>query len=259
MNNSNLVNIKLLLQYDGSNYSGWQIQHNGVTIQGLITAALVKINQQPVKLYGAGRTDAGVHALGQVANFFTDKALTPQQWQKALNGHLPPDIRVIAASAVPTNFHARFSAIGKHYRYQLIITPTISPFDYRYYYHYPYSLNLDAMQQAASYLLGKHDFAAFATATKKEATTRIIHQLEIVPQATQIIFQLQGNGFLRYMVRTIVGTLLEVGRQQRDPASIPAILQAQDRRLAGPTAPPQGLFLVAVDYPKDVCNLLKID
>jgi tRNA pseudouridine38-40 synthase len=252
MTNSNLRNIKLLLQYDGSNYSGWQIQHNGTTIQGLLTAALSQIHGQPVKLYGAGRTDAGVHALGQVANFFTNKNLTPPQWQKALNGQLPPDIRVVSVAEVSASFHARFSAIGKHYRYQLCTSATVSPFDYRYYYHYPYALNLAAMEQAASYLLGTHDFAAFATATNKDATVRTLHQLTIIsPHPDRLCFQLQGNGFLRYMVRTIVGTLLEVGRQQRPAASIPEILQSQDRRQAGPTAPPQGLFLVAVEYPAE--------
>jgi tRNA pseudouridine38-40 synthase len=241
-------NIKLTLQYDGTDYCGWQTQPNGPTIQGLIADFLARLEGRPVTLHGAGRTDAGVHALNQVANFFTEKNLSCAQLQRAINGNLPPDIRVISVAEVDAAFHARFSARQKSYRYQIALGAVISPFEYRYFYHYPHRLDLAAMRQAARALLGKHDFAAFATASEAGTTTREIVALEIEQTDEKINCLVSGNGFLRYMVRTIIGTLIEIGRGKRAPEEMSDILASRQRGQAGPTAPACGLTLVNIDY-----------
>lgn len=241
-------NLKLSLQYDGTDYSGWQVQPNGPTIQGLLTEVLTRIEGMPVTVYGAGRTDAGVHANQQVANYFTARTMTCEKFRRAINGNLPRDIRVTNVEQVSADFHARFSAQGKHYRYQVARSEFVSPFDYRYFYHYPYLLDIASMRLAAQFLEGEHDFAAFATACEQETTTRTITGLEIIETGDKLIFEVSGNGFLRHMVRTLVGTLIEVGRGKIAVADMETILQHRDRSKAGPTAPACGLILYRVKY-----------
>lgn len=241
-------NIKISLQYDGTNYCGWQIQHNGTSIQGLLTEIVSRIEERKVTIHGAGRTDAGVHALNQVANFSMEKPLDCHKILRAINGSLPFDIRVSAVTEMPADFHARFSAIGKEYRYQIALGPLVNPFEYRYFHHCPHKLDLAAMIEAANYLIGTHDFSAFATAIQADSTIRTITAIDWTLAGDKLFCQISGTGFLRYMVRTIVGTLLEVGRAKRSPEDIPKILLSKDRRQAGATAPACGLFLVNVCY-----------
>ncbi len=241
-------NIKLSLEYDGTNYSGWQIQPNGVTIQGVLTEFLNRLEGKPVTLHGAGRTDAGVHALNQVASFFTEKTLPCNKLRRAINGNLPPDIRVTEIEEMPLDFHARFSATGKSYCYQLAVGEIVSPFEYRYFYHYPYKLDLEKMQLGANLLLGTHDFSAFATQPETNSRVRTVTSINLTQKQDKISFQVEGNGFLRYMVRTIVGTLLEVGRGKIVPENIADILASGERSKAGATAPACGLTLLKVNY-----------
>jgi tRNA pseudouridine38-40 synthase len=241
-------NIKLSLQYDGTNYCGWQIQPNGVTIQGILTEFLNRLEGHPITLHGAGRTDSGVHALNQVASFFTEKTIPCHKLKRAINGNLPLDIRVTEVEEMPLDFHARFSAKGKSYSYQLAVGEIVSPFEYRYFYHYPYQLDLEKMQLGAKLLVGTHNFSAFATAPETSSCVRTITMVDVIQKQDQINFQVEGNGFLRYMVRTIVGTLLEVGRGKIAPESIADILQSGERAKAGATAPACGLTLLKVNY-----------
>lgn len=241
-------NIKLTLQYDGTNYCGWQIQPNGVTIQGLLTDFLSRLEGKHVVLYGAGRTDAGVHAMCQVANFFTEKLLPCSKLKRAINGNLPPDIRVIGVEEVAIDFHSRFSAKQKTYLYQLAVGEVLSPFQYHYFYHYPYPLDLKKMQLATEFLIGTHNFAAFATSPDTDSFVRTLTDVKIEQEGEKISFQVSGNGFLRYMVRTIVGTLLEVGRGKITPEQIAQILASAKRTQSGPTAPAHGLTLLNINY-----------
>lgn len=241
-------NIKLSLEYDGTNYCGWQIQPNGITIQGIITEFLNRLEAERVTLHGAGRTDAGVHALNQVANFFTKKTIPCDKLKRAINGNLPLDIRVREIEEMPLDFHARFSAVGKSYLYKLAVGETVSPFEYRYFYHYPYKLDVKKMQLGANFLLGTHNFSAFATAPETHSCVRTITSIDIVQKEDKITFLAEGNGFLRYMVRTIVGTLLEVGRNKIPPEYLGNILESCDRSKAGATSPACGLTLLKVHY-----------
>lgn len=241
-------NLRLTLQYDGTDYAGWQTQPHQPTIQGRLTEVLSRIEGKRVQLHGAGRTDAGVHALGQVANYLTAKPIACDRLKRALNASLARDIRVVAVEEVDEGFHARFSAKQKTYRYVIALGETVSPFEYRYVHHHPYKLNLEALRQAALAMIGRHDFAAFATAAGTESTTRTITALEVERQGERLIVEVTGNGFLRYMVRTMVGTLLDVGRGRLQADAIPRILASRDRSLAGETAPASGLTLVKVDY-----------
>jgi tRNA pseudouridine38-40 synthase len=241
-------NIKLTLEYDGTNYCGWQIQPNGTTIQGILTEALSRLEGEHVTLYGAGRTDAGVHALNQVASFITKKNIPCDKLKRAINGNIAQDIRVKEVEEMPLDFHARFSAKGKSYLYKLAIGEIVSPFEYRYFYHYPHKLNIEKMQLGARFLLGEQDFAAFATAPETHSCIRTITRLDINYKQDQVSFQVEGNGFLRYMVRTIVGTLLEVGRSKISPEEIKIILESRQRSNAGATAPACGLTLLKVEY-----------
>jgi tRNA pseudouridine38-40 synthase len=241
-------NIKLIIQYDGTNYCGWQIQRNGTTIQGLLVKFLNRLEGGSVTLHGAGRTDAGVHALDQVANFFLEKDLGCGQLKRAINANLPPDIRVISAEEVAPDFHARYSARHKTYRYQIATGDQVSPFEYRYLYHYPYRLDLDSMRRAARSLVGTHDFIALATASDMESTIRTLTEVKLEEQSDRIVIEVSGNGFLRYMVRTIAGTLIEVGRGKILAEDMESILLGRDRARAGPTAPAHGLTLLRVEY-----------
>jgi tRNA pseudouridine38-40 synthase len=242
--------LKLVIEYDGFDYCGWQVQDNAPTVQGVIEAALGKILGEPVRVNGAGRTDAKVHALGQVASFRCPSNIPTTAVQRALNSLLPRDVVVHDVREVPADFHARFSARGKMYAYRILNRPVRAPLRLRYAWHMPQLLDVSAMASAAAYLQGTHDFTSFQAAGSEVKTTeRTLMGLTVSPEGDEIIISCTANGFLRHMVRNIVGTLVEVGRGTRQPADVKRILNGCDRRLAGSTAPPQGLYLAQVFYP----------
>jgi tRNA pseudouridine38-40 synthase len=270
-----MPHFKITLAYDGTDYVGWQRQANGVSIQEVIEDALRELDGRAVAVAGAGRTDSGVHALGQVAAFTIERALAPDAVLRALNAHLPDDIRVMSADEVPMSFHPRFDARTKTYRYRIWNGEIISPFERRYAWHAAGALDVDAMRAAARLVEGTHDFAAFQAAGSEVAsTTRAVAASGIfttedtedaegqtfwparfelrVPRALRggelIVYEVTGNGFLRHMVRAIVGTLAEIGRGRRPVGWMADVLASRDRAAAGPTSPAAGLFLVRVDY-----------
>ena len=241
--------FKLTLEYDGTNYHGWQVQPNVPTIQRALEAAIKQVAQHEVNVIGAGRTDAGVHALAQVAHFSTTARLTAEEWLRALNGLLPPDVAVLAVEEVSETFHARYSAKSKLYRYHLLTRPHRSALSRSKVLHYPYPLDLTAMQEASRALIGTHDFSSFqGSPTDTENPICTISRLEIERFGDEIRFEVEANRFLKQMVRAIVGTLLEVGRGKLRAGDVAGILAAKDRTKAGPTAPAHGLYLVRVDY-----------
>lgn len=246
-----MPSFKITLAYDGTGYVGWQRQANGVSIQGLLEDALRALDGRDVTVNGAGRTDAGVHALGQVAAFTIDRVLLGGALVRALNARLPDAIRVLSADEVPTAFHPRFLEHEKTYRYRIWNGDVMSPFECRYAWHLVGALDVPAMQAAARCLEGRHDFAAFqaaggATATsEREVTKSVIADRAI---GDLITYEITGTGFLRHMVRTIVGTLVEIGRGRQRVDWIGRVIASRDRAAAGPTAPPEGLFLVSVAY-----------
>ncbi|MET3699903.1 tRNA pseudouridine(38-40) synthase [Bacillus oleivorans] len=242
--------IKLTISYDGTNFNGYQVQPDERTVQSELEKALERIHKgKLVKVTASGRTDRFVHAVGQVIHFDTDLSIPPDKWGRALNTLLPEDILVLDAEQVAADFHARFDAVRKEYRYKinLGLLPDLFKRNFEYHYHYP--LDVRKMKKAAAYLLGTHDFTSFSSA-KSEAEDRIrtIYSIEIIEEKDAITFQFVGNGFLYNMVRILVGTLLEVGNGKRDPDSIQKLLEAKDRRLAGKTAPGHGLYLWRVEY-----------
>src|SRR5712671_472416 len=248
--------FKLTIAYDGTDFHGWQIQSSDKpTIQGEIVGVLRRITQENVVLHAAGRTDAGVHALGQVASFRTQSALSAGEFQRALNALLPPTIRIAAAEEVGPDFNARWSARGKIYRYRLYRGRVVPPTLWRYVLHYPFPLDEDAMRDAAARFVGMHDFASFAASTgseeddKERSTEREIFSTELVRSADgeELVFTIRGRSFLRYMVRKIVGTLLDVGRGKLKPDDIDRLYELKDRSKSGPTVPPQGLCMVSVE------------
>jgi len=268
-------NLKLTLAYDGTEFHGWQIQPGQPTVQGTLTEALQKITQEMPALYGAGRTDAGVHAWAQVASFKTNSELSPEIFQRALNALLPPTVRVRHAEDVGLDFHPRWLAHAKVYRYRIYRGRVLSPFVRQYVLHDPYPLDFAAMAEAARYFKGEHDFTSFAASTgseeEDEARTmvRSIDRSELLQQAVgpsetssgslvgqdapcaeDWIYTIRGRSFLRYMVRKIVGTLLEVGRGRLAASDIPRLFELCDPTCSGPTAPPQGLCLESIEYPR---------
>lgn len=244
--------LKLTLAYDGTDFVGWQRQAKGVSVQGLIEDALGRIEGGPVTVHGAGRTDAGVHALGQVASVRLTAAIESTQLARALNAVLPPEVRVLSAEEAAADFHARYSATGKVYEYRIVNGPLLSPFLRRYAWHVTPRLDLDVVRSASTTLLGRHDFAAFQGSRARVASTeRTIHRIEWEAGAgpdLPLVMHIEGDGFLRHMVRNIAGTLVEIGLGRRPMADLGAILASGDRTRAGPTAPPCGLFLVRVLY-----------
>jgi len=244
--------FKLTLQYDGTDYVGWQRQTNGVSIQGLLEDAVRPIEGVQVNVFGAGRTDAGVHALGQVASLSLCVAIDAASLGRALNAVLPPDVRVVAADEVAQDFHARFSAIGKTYEYRIVNGQTVSPFVRRFVWHVIPRLDLDAMRDASAALVGRHDFAAFqGVRTAVRSTERTIRRLqwrEGEGNDVPLVMQIDGNGFLRHMVRIIAGTIVEIGLKRWPAVQIHEILASRDRTRAGSTAPAAGLFLARVLY-----------
>lgn len=241
--------IKLTLAYDGSAYHGWQKQVHQPSIQGTLEVAVEKLSQQPTRVHGAGRTDAGVHALAQVAHFDSAADFSENEWVRALNAVLPEDIVANHARIVDDDFHARFSAKGKTYCYQILNAQYPSPLLRHSRWHIHSPLDVGEMRIAAKALFGPHCFTSFC-ATETEVTDHNIDlkEIRIQENGEQIKITFSAKRFLRYMVRNIVGFLVEVGRGKRSADEIPEILAALDRKTAGPTAPPQGLILVNVDY-----------
>jgi len=240
-------NIKLTIEYDGTNYYGWQSQKNLKTIQETIQNALKKILQHDIKLNGAGRTDRGVHALAQIANFKTHSAIGLSKLKKALNSLLPADIVVKKIKEVNFAFHSRFSSKSKVYQYIILNQKYPSAFLKDKVYFYPYPLDLQLMKKAARFLKGKHDFRSFQIADKvKRNSIRTIKDIRIQKKKNIIYINIEADGFLRGMARSIVGTLIEIGRGK--PLDIKKILKAKNRKTAGPTAPACGLYLVKVSY-----------
>lgn len=242
-------NVKVVLEYDGTAYEGWQSQASGNTIQDALVRAIQAVTGEKATVYGAGRTDAGVHAAGQVANFRTRTAIPADRLPHALNAHLPDDISVLSAEDVPPEFHAQFSARGKTYRYAVVCRPTRPSLDRNRVYWWRSELDVEAMRRAASYLVGEHDFRAFGSATSEiKNTVRRIHRLDIEFRRPYIEFWVSGNGFLYNMVRSLVGTLLLVGKGDLTAEAVEEILRSRDRRRAGPVVPAKGLTLVEVHY-----------
>lgn len=247
-----MPNFKLTVSYDGSAYAGWQIQANGNTVQAELERAIAQVTQQSPRVTGSGRTDAGVHALAQVASFEVDTSLPASQLHRALNGNLPLDIRVLEVEQVSPEFHALRSAIGKRYRYVLQDGPWLDVFHRQQAWFVRGTLDLESMERAACTLRGRHDFRSFeASGSPRASSVRTIRDIALQrpAHAPQLIwFEIEADGFLYNMVRNIVGTLVEVGRGRLPAADVPHILAQQDRTSAGPTAPAHGLFLLAVRY-----------
>jgi tRNA pseudouridine38-40 synthase len=262
-------NIKLTLAYDGTDFSGWQMQPGQSTIQGTLVGTLERLTQRRVMIQAAGRTDAGVHATGQVANFKTHSALNAGEFQRAFNALLPHSIRVVAAEEACADFHARWDALAKTYRYRIFRGRVVPPFLWRYVQHDPYPLDYAAMAEAARRFEGEHDFTSFAASTGSEENDRertmirLIYRSEMLrtagdepaTSAEEWIYVIRGKSFLRYMVRKIMGTLFDVGRGRLSPEDIPKLFEMRDRSKSGPTMPPQGLCLAGVEYPQPADSL----
>lgn len=253
-------NLRLLIEYDGTGFYGWQSQRRGPTVQGALEDAIERLTGRRESLHAAGRTDSGVHALGQVAAFRTDSRLAPQVMKNAINAMLPQSIRVIEAAPAPEDFHPRFGARAKLYRYVISNTAHLSPFAARYAWRVRGALDLDAMANAAGALVGRHDFRSFMGAGSDVKTTeREVYSLTVSEAPKMgfmgaelagrfVVIEARADGFLRHMVRNIVGTLVLVGGSRLKPGDMAGILKAKDRSAAGPTAPGRGLFLVGVEY-----------
>jgi tRNA pseudouridine38-40 synthase len=248
--------FKLTIAYDGTDFHGWQFQTSKSTIQGEIVAVLRRLTQENVQLNGAGRTDAGVHALGQVGSFRTQSTLSAAEFQRALNALLPQTIRIVGTEEVGPDFNARWSARGKVYRYRLYRGKVVPPFEWRYVLHYPFPLNEEAMRDAATRFVGVHDFTSFAASTgseeddKERNMEREIYATELkrTEEGEELWFTVHGRSFLRYMVRKMMGTLLDVGRGKLKPEDIEKLYELRDRSKSGPTVPPQGLCMVCVEH-----------
>lgn len=247
-----MPSFKIIVAYDGTDYVGWQRQPNGISIQGVLEDALAPIEGTLTTVHGAGRTDAGVHALGQVASATVVNTLDERTLSRALNAVLPIDVRVLTIEEVEPGFHARFRARAKTYEYRIVNAPFASPFLRRYVWHVPQPLDFEAMKTAAGPLVGTHDFAGFqGTGTFQASTVRTIHALDLDDGGgfdLPFVIRITGDGFLRHMVRNIVGTLVEVGAGRWDPWHLLTVLESLDRTQAGRTAPAQGLFLTGVSY-----------
>jgi tRNA pseudouridine38-40 synthase len=253
-------NIRLVISYDGTDFHGWQRQPKLPTIQECLETSLARLTGEAAHVWGSGRTDAGVHALNQVANFKTTSPIPCENLLKALNNLLPPTIRIIEAREVVESFHARYDVRAKTYRYRILQAPICSPFLCRFVYHHPFPLDHARMAEAARLFEGEHDFTSFAGAADEGAggeeqpsgremvRTILSSQFFRRRKTSMLIYEVTGDGFLHHMVRNMVGTLMEVGRGKLTPQDVVRILAARDRTLAGPTAPAQGLCLMKVEY-----------
>ena len=262
-------NIKLTIAYDGTDFSGWQSQPGQSTVQGALTDVLEKLTQRRPLIHAAGRTDAGVHAAGQVVNFNTQSPLSMQEIQRACNALLPRSIRVNAAEEVGPDFHSRWDALAKTYRYRIFRGIVVPPFLWKYVHHDPHELDFDAMAEAARHFIGEHDFTTFAASTGSEeddrerATVRTIYGSELLRNqnananhaAEEWVYVVRGKSFLRYMVRKMLGALVEVGRGKLGSDDLPTLFELRDRSKSGPTMPPQGLCLENVEYPDPTNSL----
>ena len=243
--------VKLVVAYDGTNYHGWQTQPNGITVQGVLNETLSELLGEKIETIGASRTDAGVHAMGNVAVFDTNTRIPGEKISYALNQRLPEDIRIQLSEEVEPDFHPRYCDSEKTYEYHIINTRTPIPTKRLTNYFVSYDLDVERMQQAADYLVGEHDFVSFCNVrTQVEDTVRTVTELEVLREGEEITIRISGNGFLYNMVRIIVGTLVRVGRGFYTPEKVKEILEAKDRKAAGVTAPAHGLMLVEIRYPK---------
>lgn len=241
--------VKLTVAYDGTNYNGWQIQPNGITIEEMLNKHLTELLQEPVRVIGASRTDAGVHALGNVAVFDTNARMPAEKISYAMNTRLPQDIRIQDSCEVAADFHPRFCKTVKTYEYRILNRRFPDPIRRLYSLFCYYPLDTAKMQRAAAYLVGEHDFKSLCThKTDVDNTVRTIYSADVIKENDEILIRITGNGFLYNMVRIIVGTLLRVGSGYYEPEYMKELLEARDRQAAGETAPPQGLTLVKIDY-----------
>lgn len=241
--------LKLTVAYDGTGYAGWQMQPTEPTVQAAIETAWHEITREQLRVTAAGRTDAGVHALGQVVGVATESTLSIAELQRGLNAVLPEDVAIVAVEEASVNFHATHDAVRKTYRYQIHNGRTPDVFNRRCVWHYPQPLDAEKMLAAAQALVGKHDFSSFESAgSERPDSIRTLFAANVVREADRVTIEVTGDGFLYNMVRAIVGTLVEVGKGSRDVAWPAEVLAACDRRRAGQTAPPHGLFLVRVEY-----------
>jgi tRNA pseudouridine38-40 synthase len=243
---------KITIAYDGTQYGGWQTQHNSICIQELIEKALSTVLRVPISVHGSGRTDAGVHAIAQVAHFEATTINKPHQALLSFNALLPLDIRILSLQEAPESFHARFSAQSKVYHYYLDINPVRNIFRRRYSYRPLQKIDISRLIKGSSYFVGTHDFFSFAHEAQKGSASqnaiRTLYRLDVVEDNDLLRLEFEGNGFLYKMVRNIVGTLLDVAQNRIEPETIPSIIKAKNRSLAGQTAPPHGLFLAKVNY-----------
>lgn len=242
-------NIALVVSYDGTAYHGWQCQPDLITIQQILQERIESIVNHKVKIYGGARTDGGVHAFGQIINFFTMSTIELRGLARGLNSHLPPDIRIRNAREVDEHFHARYSAKSKIYVYSILNTPYNSPFYWRYVWHIPYGLDVSFMNHAVKLIVGMHDFSAFKKKDEiYQSTMREVIKAGVKRKGDFIYILIEATGFLRYMVRNIVGTLMLVGSGKLTVEDFKNILESKDREKAGPTAPAKGLFLREIKY-----------
>ena len=244
-----MVNIKLTIEYNGSNYCGWQVQPNGPSVQQVIEDAILILTGQKTRINGSGRTDSGVHAKGQTASFNTKSNIPPVAFSKALNHHLPSDISIVHSCEVNKDFHSRFSAIGKHYTYVILNRSTRSPLNGKKAYRVGNNLDIEGMMRAAKHFEGTHDFKGFmAAGSQVSSTIRTITEISVVRIKDKIKIDVKGTGFLYNMVRIIAGTLLQCGTGKLNAKDIPGIILTGNREAAGPTLPAHGLYLIEVFY-----------
>lgn len=243
--------VRLIVAYDGTNYCGWQIQPNGITVEEVLNKAICKVTGEKIAVIGASRTDSGVHALGNVAVFDTESTIPPDRFSYALNQRLPDDIVIVKSDEVELDWHPRYQNCLKTYEYHILNTRIPLPTKRLTNYFVSFPLDVAKMQQAADYLKGEHDFVSFCNVrTDVEDTVRTITELDILQNGEEITIRITGNGFLYNMVRIITGTLIRVGRGFYEPEKVLEILETKDRKAAGVTAPPQGLMLVNIQYEK---------
>lgn len=246
------TSYRLILAYDGTDFAGWQIQQGAITVQGAVEQAILQITQQPTRIAGAGRTDAGVHARGQVAHFHLSTPWQPHTLLRALNGVLPPTIRILSVDIPPDGFHAQKSATKKEYHYHIILDPVLMPFDRLYAWHYRKRVDIQLLKAAAKKFIGTHDFKAFANSpgvgNGPKTSIRTIYRLDVIERDGGLRFEFEGSGFLYKMVRNIVGMIMAVASQRRSLEEIDELFASKDRSLAEPAAPPHGLFLMGVSY-----------